>query len=289
MKFAHLINPVKVSKEFDLYQAQPVTFSTMINTKNQSSNPGEIEQYAVGFKEDEEIYPPQFIPLKTLKRSVLDVGNFSKERKLPLIADILSTLENIDNIDYVIYTNSDIALMPFFYDYIAAKIELGNDSLIINRRVIPGITDLPLMFAEVGVSHPGYDCFVFRKKLLQKFILGTTCIGANWVGRVLLANLIVFSKNVEIIRDGHLTFHIGDDGSWLKHNYSEFDLHNKQQAYEIISHLKSTISDEEIITELNEITQYMDNWGKNMSSNQEKAKKVSLFNKMRITLRKFFK
>jgi hypothetical protein len=289
VKFAHVINPVKVSKEFDLYQAQPVTFSTMINAKSQSSHAGEIEQYAVGFKEDEEIFPSQFIPLRTLKRSVLDVGKFCNERKLPLIADILSALEDINNVDYVIYTNSDIALMPFFYNYIITKIESGSDSLIINRRVIPCITDLPLMYADVGVSHPGYDCFVFRKELLKKLILGKTCIGANWIGRAMLANLIVFSKNVEIIKDGHLTFHIGDDGAWLKNDYSEFDIHNKKQAYEIISHLRSTTNDEKIITDLNDITQYMDNWGKPVSSNPEKSKKVSLLNKIRFTITKFFK
>ncbi len=29
----------------------------------------------------------------------------------------------MDDIDYVIYTNVDIALMPYFYDYIFSKIK----------------------------------------------------------------------------------------------------------------------------------------------------------------------
>lgn len=287
MKLAHIINPVNVSIESDLYIAQPITFRSMIKAKKYSSDRSDINQYAIGYEEDLLIFPKEFVQLPTLKRSVLDVGEFKKRRKLPLIHDLLSPLRMNKEIEYVVYTNVDIALMPFFYDYILSKIVEGSDSLVINRRVIEHATDFTQMCAEIGEPHPGFDCFVFRRELLDNFDLGHTCIGANWIGRVLISNLIMFSNRLEIIKDAHLTFHIGEDGAWLMNNFSEFDLHNKNEAYRIIKRFIQITQDEEKKSKLRDILIFMDQWGIKEHPKTTQNKKWSMKRKIKNKLRKY--
>ena len=276
MNIAHIINPVNIGEKSDLYKAQPVTFNTMQVAKMFSKQKNNIYQYVIGYKEDEPIFPVDFIKLPSLTKSVMDYGVFEKTRKLPLIKDILLSLKEAKEIDYIVYTNVDIALMPFFYDYLFEKINNGSDSLIINRRVIQESDNLSYMFAEIGESHPGYDCFVFRRELLNKFNLGNVCIGANWIGRVMIANLILHSNKLEIITDVHLTYHIGEDGAWLIENFSEFDLHNKKEVYTVLHNLKKKCTNNTKQTEIDEIIQFMDNWGNPLL----KTKKITLKEKI---------
>ncbi len=255
IRIGHIINPVKVTASSDLYRAQPVTFASMRAACDHLLSTSQVKLFGVGFPDDLSLLPAYFETLSPLERSVMDVGAFRNSRKLPLIADLLRPID----VDYVVYTNVDIALMPYFYRYIVKKIESGSDSLIINRRVIDeDLTDLDEMYAQVGTSHPGYDCFVFRRELLDHFDLGTSCIGANYIGRVLIANLIAFSRKLEIIKDAHLTFHLGNDGAWLTHNYSEFDIHNKEQAYQIINRLIELCDEESKVLQLEEILTFLD-------------------------------
>ena len=151
--------------------------------------------------------------------------------------------------------------MPYFYEYVKHKIATGSDSLIINRRVIDsgyGSDNIHLMYAQIGKSHPGYDCFVFRRELINEFDLGGACIGANYIGRAMLANLIAFSEKLEIVEDAHLTFHLGDEGAWLTNKYSEYDLYNRNEVYQIINRLKRGVKDQDKISKLNDILQFMD-------------------------------
>lgn len=260
MNVAHIINPVNIGEKSDLFKAQPVTFNTMKVAKMFSKQNNNIYQYVIGYKEDEPIFPVDFIQLPNLTKSVMDYGSFKTLRKLPLIKDILFSLKESKEIDYVVYTNVDIALMPYFYDYLFEKINNGSDSLIINRRVIHENENLSYMFAEIGDSHPGYDCFVFRRELLNKFDLGNVCIGANWVGRAMIANLILYSDKLEIITDAHLTYHIGEDGAWLVENFSEFDLHNKKEVYDILHELKKKCTNNTKQNKIDEIIKFMDDW-----------------------------
>lgn len=260
MKIAHIINPVNVLPSSDLFDAQPVTFSTMHRAKEYSVESNAISLYVLGYPEDEVVFPAGFTVLPSLSRSVMDVNLFQKSRKLPLIGDILKSLESLD-VDYIVYTNVDIAVLPFFYDYIKAKIKAGSDSLIINRRVLNELQDDNLMFAEIGQDHPGYDCFVFRKELLSKFVLNDICIGANWIGRAFYANLVAFSRSVEVIKDAHLTFHIGEDGAWLLNDFSEFDVHNKAEAQKVIGKLLKLPLKDTARTDIEEVKVFMDTYG----------------------------
>jgi hypothetical protein len=182
----------------------------------------------VQFHDEERIQLPDcFIRVPDLCRSVQDIKTFKISRKLPLIKDILDALaEAAGCADYLIYTNVDIGLQPYFYCSVARMVEQGCDAFVINRRTIPDryhhFGQIPLMYAEVGESHPGYDCFVFRRDAYRKFKLGTICVGTAGIGRALLANMVAYSTRFKEFKNKHLTFHIGDSMSWRQDEYHDY-------------------------------------------------------------------
>lgn len=241
MKIAHIVNPVVVSPESDLFVAQPLTFKSMLNSKRSLKRQLDVELMTIAYEEDNAIHPRKFKKLPDLRRSVLDVGEFNKKRKLPLIKDILdAAITNTDS-EYIIYTNSDISLMPYFYEAVADYL-LEHDALVINRRTIDscatGGKSLPFYFSQVGEKHPGFDCFVFKRSAYEQYCLGNVCIGANWIGRSLICNLLAFSENPLILTDAHLTFHLGDDRSWKTLDYIDYDEHNESCVAETIGHIE---------------------------------------------------
>ncbi|HXH17915.1 MAG TPA: hypothetical protein VNJ07_02440, partial [Chitinophagales bacterium] len=177
LKIAHLINPVKVNESSDLHFAQPITFETMRLAKEFAGGtagmfqrfrqPFEIELLTVQYPEDHEIIPPFFRKLPDLERSVLHISSFQNKKKYPLIVDVLQKLYESSDAEYLVYTNSDIALMPQFYLAVIDFISQGYDGFIINRRRVSrkfiSLSDIPLLWSEIGSPHPGFDCFVFHR------------------------------------------------------------------------------------------------------------------------------
>jgi hypothetical protein len=92
-----------------------------------------------------------------------------------LIKDILQRLYESSTAEYFIYTNTDIIVLPQFYETAAKIIEQGYDAFIINRRRIPkiynSVNDLPFIYSDIGKSHPGFDCFVFKRELFLNLFL----------------------------------------------------------------------------------------------------------------------
>jgi hypothetical protein len=232
IKLAHIINPVKANETSDLHFAQPVTFESILKAKEFSIHNSHIKLYTTQFEEDTPIIPKGFTVLSNLEKSVLDTNPALKGKKLPLIADILSKLTEAEDADFYIYTNMDIALMPHFYDTVFQYINKGHDAIVINRRRLSGsyrqIEDLPLMYADMGKSHPGFDCFVFHKDLLSKFVLKNICIGVSFLEVTIIHNIFSFAKNPLFVPDAHLTFHIGMEvlvprnNAFYQHNRNEF-------------------------------------------------------------------
>jgi tetratricopeptide (TPR) repeat protein len=239
---AHIINPVRTSTLSDLYTAQPITFESMCRAQKNTGNELELSLYVACYPEDESLVPGYFTITRPLDRSVLDVGSFLKKRKLPLLKDILDRLYEASDADYFIYTNIDIALMPYFYTAVKKFIELGYNAFVINRRTISlNFTKpdyLPLMYSQAGEKHPGYDCFVFRRDIYPRYKLGNACIGINWIGRVLIANLMCYTTNFKEFKDEHLTFHIGNDKSWKREEFNDYRLHNELECYKILKALE---------------------------------------------------
>lgn len=234
LKIAHIINPVKVGEKSDLHFAQPITFETIkIAQAFSSKRLYEVNVYTTQFEEDRSIIPEGFIQLSNLQKSVLDVNPTLKGKKLPLIGSIMGKLEEIESADFVIYTNMDIALMPYFYDTVFEYLQQGHDALVINRRRISkryqSVEELPLMYADMGKSHPGFDCFVIKKSLLPQFIWGEICVGISFLEATFVHNIFSFSENPLYIPDAHLTFHLGMDvlvprkkNPYYWHNRNEF-------------------------------------------------------------------
>ena len=241
MKFAHIINPVKVSESSDLFVAQPVTFRSMLAAKQFVKGRIDVELQAVCFDEDSDLIPDYFIGLPVLERSVLDIGNFGKQRKLPLLKDILNSAVYNTDADYIIYTNVDIGLQPFFYEQVEQYLK-QYDALVINRRTIAKCDDsskpLSYFFLQRGKEHPGFDCFIFKWKSYSQYQLSDACIGANWIGRILICNLLCFAQNPFIERNAFLTFHLGDDRSWKTVENIDYDEHNERQLVDLMKHIK---------------------------------------------------
>lgn len=214
LRIAHIINPFQAPAGSELAIAQPITFESM-RAAQRFAHKMEVQLYAACFEEDKPVVPEGFTLLPFLKHSVLDKGTFAVQKKLPFIKEIIELLYRNTDAEYLVYTNVDIALMPQFYASVGQLINEGHDALLINRRGISvkynSVDELPKMYAEIGVPHPGFDFFLFKRELVSKMILGDVCIGVPFAEVTLLHNLIAFANNLKLVDDGHLTFHIGTE------------------------------------------------------------------------------
>ena len=245
-KLAHIVNPINVPKSSDLYVAQPITFETMRRAKTQAGDRLLISQFSAQYPEDHSIVPTDFQMTPDLDRSVLDVAKFQHVRKLPLLKDILDRLYfAASDADFLIYTNVDIALQPNFYEAVNAFSESGFDAFVINRRTIPGnytsVDEIPLMMAEPGVAHRGWDCFVIRRDIYSHFKMFDVCIGATRVGLALVANMEAYGHKFREFQDEHLTYHIGDERNWLNPAYADYDKHNTFQLKLVLKAIEEDV------------------------------------------------
>lgn len=240
LKLAHIINPVKVVETHELDYLQPITFESMRVAKENAANKVEVELLTAQYEEDLPIIPGYFKNTADLNRSVLDIGQFSKTKKLPLIQDIISKAYEYSNAEYLIFTNVDIILMPHFYEVVARYINEGHDALIINRRRIPPkfkrVEDLPLIYAESGQSHPGFDCFVFKRELYENFLLEGICVGVPFSGVSMAHNLFAFADDCLLLDQHHLTLHIGMEV--MPTRDKEYYWHNRRAFNKILKQLK---------------------------------------------------
>jgi len=234
---AHVVNPVIVGESSDLFTAQPITFESMRLAKMMAGNDRSVSLFSVQYPEDVSIIPEFITGTPDLTRSIESLSEFKGRRKLPLLVDILGRLYEATDAEYLIYTNVDIALLPQFYLCVSSIINSGFDAFTINRRTISAhfksISELPQMYSTIGSPHAGHDCFVFKRELFRKFELGNVCVGINWVGAVLLANLMVHAKKFMMFHDVHLTFHIGDEMTWKDDRNEEYRNYNRQQARKV--------------------------------------------------------
>jgi len=243
VRFAHIVNPVVVPPASDLFVAQPLTFETMRRARAAAAGVVDVDLLTAQYPEDRPLVPADFTATPDLERSILDFGTFTKRRKLPLIGDILERLLAASSADFFIYTNVDIALMPFFYAAVAALIREGHDALIINRRTISTEyarpEDLPLMYGQVGSPHPGRDCFVWRREATSRFVCERTAIGQGGIGRVLQLNLAATAARFREYEDLHLTFHLGDDRTWEAGDQDDLRDFNWAELVKVVAALRA--------------------------------------------------
>ena len=215
MRIAHIINTIKLQKNNELYTAQEITFSTLQAAKKFTLTNAQIELYSTQYPEDRGVVPDFITCLSDLEHSVLDLNSKWKGKKLPFISEILSKGKEIPNFDFLIYTNIDIALMPHFYNYVVDKLNNGHDAIVINRRRISKNykfpEDINSMYSDLGLSHPGFDCFIVKKELIDTFYFGQICIGTPFLEVSFLHNIASFAARPLYVMDAHLTFHLGTE------------------------------------------------------------------------------
>jgi hypothetical protein len=245
-KIAHIIQPAIVDKSSDLFVAQPITFETMKIAQKLAQEQVDVTLYYARFFDENISMPEEFQATRDLKRSILDIAAFEHKRKLPLLKDILDRLyEAASEAEYLIYTNVDIALMPQFYLVVNELIEKGYDAFIINRRTISqtyqSVSDIPFMYCEIGKSHPGQDCFVFKRNVYPNYFLGNVCIGTRYIGKALLFNLICHAVQFEKFKALHLTFHLGNDKIWsLAKKNKDYWLYNFNELKKIVNYYQES-------------------------------------------------
>jgi hypothetical protein len=238
ISFAHIVHPVIVDPSSDLNIAQPITFETM-KTAREFAKGVKTTLYAVQYHDEKRVpLPRSFRRTPDITRCISDIKNFEEKRKLALIKDILDALYKKSRADYLIYTNVDIAVQPHFYQAVSTFIAQGYDAFIINRRTIPGtythVKEIPMMYSQLGEKHPGWDCFIFKRDLYPRFQLGTTCIGTDWIGRVMIINMASLGRRFKIFKDLHLTFHIGDDRIWKNDRFQDYREQNRNEGKKIL-------------------------------------------------------
>lgn len=237
-KIAHIINPFNVSPTSDLYTAQPITFASMLKAKEIARDTVEVELLSAQYPEDRNMVIEGFRATRDLDRSVLDLGTFEKQMKLPLIGDIVQRLHDESDAEYLIYTNVDIGVYPNFYTEVNRFIDEGLDAFIINRRRLPAyftnVEQLEEIYLEKGKKHPGFDCFVFHRHLFKDFQLAEVCIGVPFIGITFAQNIFALAKNYRLFEDEILTFHIGME-IFKGRAARDYFRYNRQQFWQAIN------------------------------------------------------
>ena len=237
---AHIIHPVVVDSSSDLCVAQPITFETMRIARESASGQVHVVHFYTKYADESPLIAEGFQETPDLNRSIADITAFRRKRKLALIKDILDRLYNSTDAEYLIYTNVDIALTPYFYKVVDQLIEQGYDALIINRRSISKaytkVQDIPLMWAQVGKPHQGCDCFVFKRSVYPHYQLGTAFVGSGRIGLILAVNLYYHATRFKQLRDSHLTFHIGRDEVWQSADLRDERVHNDNEFKKLLAY-----------------------------------------------------
>ncbi len=207
MRFAHIVNPYAIDGK--LGAVQVLTISMLEKASKNTRSP--VKLLSAQFTEDRGLVPSILELTPDLQSNLQTVSGNSKSPKLPLLKEILDRAANAD-CDFVIWSNMDIIPVPQFYDGVAAILESEKcDALLINRRRVGKelINKPELLFNETGRPHPGYDCFVMKKGLINKLSLGNICVGAPGVGFMLAHNLFLHAEKCVVLANKHLTLHIG--------------------------------------------------------------------------------
>ncbi len=232
LRISHILNLVSEKENKTLYESQQVPLASIQNAIEKVKGELNVE-LIITHNRNFPIELNQLGKVVALDRNVLSFGDFNSSKELPLLKDILEKGYHSSQAEYLIYSNSDIGLMPQFYKVISEHIANGHDAIVINRRRVKSTLNtteqLNAIYSEIGLPHPGYDMFVFKRDLFPKFILNNICTGIPFAGNDLFYNLFCFAQKPVLLGDKHLTFHIGlelvkdwGNSKLQKHNYREF-------------------------------------------------------------------
>ncbi len=222
----------------------------MLRAKEEAKEMVDVELWTAQYQEDRNMIADGFHATRDLDRSVLDLGSFEKQLRLPMIDDIVRRLYEESDAEYLIYTNVDIGVYPNFYTEVNRFIEEGLDAFIINRRRLSASFTKPEqlkeIYLEVGKKHPGFDCFVFHRDLFKDFQLAEICIGVPFIGITFAQNIFALAKNYRLFENEILTFHIGMEIFKGRASRDYFRYNRKQFWKAINSPLRKHISSKKL-------------------------------------------
>jgi hypothetical protein len=246
VRFTHILNPYRGQTEQEK-GVQEVTFESIRIAARIAAPFLKLRCVCVARPDELDTIPDDFIAAGTLTRSVLDVASFKVRRALPLVFDILdngvAVTEDPPEIagceDFVIFTNMDIHLQPYFYLAVFEFIKAGYDVIDIHRRTIPhyppSLHELPTMFAEPGVHHGGLDCIIFPRQKYKSFVRNNACVGMSLVMKGILLNCALQAKRFLVLTNARLTFHIGNDRAWAIPLFKDYEQFNLAEFRRVIS------------------------------------------------------
>jgi hypothetical protein len=242
MQFSHVINPFTAKPGSVHDVAQTITYAALRNALREAGAHGiEAELLGVSFLDEAAAILPPAIPFPVLKTHVDDVAEFPTPAPYPLVREVLALGWEHGAGEYLVFTNMDICPQPYYYRALAELVrEHPHLPLVITRRTIDGrfnsADQLAEMYRERGISHEGFDCFVFPREWTPKLDLGALCLGIPYFDYALIMNLEVLSGfKTRIFWNQFLTFHIGDDKVW--NTKRDLQNHNTAEATAIADRL----------------------------------------------------
>lgn len=210
LRIAHVWSPYVVRDAngnpfAPLDQAQNVTWESMYRAqqdfKAHNDDQDTLEIFCAVLWMDVEIIqrhnPPLCRPenIVILNRSTsTEYPGLSPQIHYPFLQDIL---EVPSDFDYLIYTNSDIAVVKNFYSFVLYTIRFRRfQAFTVNRKTLPRefknetlhSGHIPLIenvLIPNGKPHPGYDCFVISRDVVKNINLGNLFLGHPPWGLVL--------------------------------------------------------------------------------------------------------
>jgi hypothetical protein len=247
VKIFHIINPYQTKPDSEDESIQKRTLDSIDLARNYIKELVPVNILAKVDIEEVDYFNSKFdntdiyiCPLNKLSKD-LDI-NFKVPRRLPLLNDLITLPETlistIDDNDYLIFTNMDICIQPYFYAEVSQMIKRGFSCFVINRRTVDKSLlnqSLANSFTSDGDKHIGHDCFILPAKLLKKFKLKEHILGIGFVFRPFLLNCIIHSESFHEFEDLYMTYHYGDDMTWKNDKYSDYLDHNKQMMIDVFT------------------------------------------------------
>lgn len=235
-RLRHVVSPFAAAPGSAAALIQATTFAAMAAARRfatAAETPPEVDLRAAVLAAEREFATAWFTDIRTLERSAADQPLFQVRRPLPFLFDIVAAGVCGGEVDHVILTNVDICPLPHFYLAVSRLLDHGFDALVINRRTVAdcgtAAAQLPLLWADPGLPHEGYDCFVFGAAAARDFVRNDAVVGTGGVMRGLIYNMVAAARRLLILTDVHLTCHVGDDKEWgrpelrdsIEHNWRE--------------------------------------------------------------------
>lgn len=247
MKLHHILNPYLVTPESEDDLIQKRTFESIEIARSYTNEYFDVNIIAKVDENELDVFKQQLTgphfhvaKLNTLSEN-LD-KKFNVPRRLPVLNDLVSLPKlmsgNIGDDDYLIFTNMDICVQPYFYTEVCQMIRRGYSCFVINRRTVDKellTKPIEASFIAEGDKHIGHDCFVLPAKLLNQFQLKEHILGIGFVFRPFLLNCIIHSDNFHEFEDLYMTYHYGDDMTWKNEKYSDYLEHNKQAMIDVFT------------------------------------------------------